>query len=81
MDYAVVLYMNDEKTAMVNGMIKELALECGNDYCIGIVPHVTISAIISDDEEAVKEEAGKLSKLLTRGELKIASIGIFNPVV
>ena len=81
MDYAVVLYMNDEKTAMVNGMIKELALECGNDYCIGIVPHVTISAIISDDEEAVKEEAGKLSKLLTRGELKIASIGIFNPLV
>ena len=81
MDYAIVLYMNDEKTAMVNGIIKELAPECGSDYCLGIVPHVTISAIISDDEEAVKEEARKLSKLLTRGEIKIASIGVFNPLV
>ncbi len=26
MDYAIVLYMNDEKTAMVNGMIRELAV-------------------------------------------------------
>ena len=81
MDYAIVLYMNDEKTAMVNGLIEELAPECGSDYCLGIVRHVTISAIISDDEEAVKEEARKLSKLLTRGEIKIASIGVFNPLV
>ena len=81
MDYAIVLYMNDEKTAMVNETIKELAPECGSDYCIGTVPHVTISSIISDDEEAVKEEARKLSKLLTRGEIKIASIGVFNPWV
>ena len=81
MDYAIVLYMNDEKTAMVNEMIKELAPECGSDFCIGTVPHVTISSIISDDEEAVKEEARKLSKLLTRGEIKIASIGVFNPWV
>ena len=81
MDYAIVLYMNDEKTAMVNEMIKELAPECGSDYCIGTVPHVTISSIISDDEEAVKEEARKLSQLLTRGEIKIASIGVFNPWV
>lgn len=27
MDYAIVLYMDNEKTAMVNGMIKEIALE------------------------------------------------------
>ena len=44
MDYAIVLYMDNEKTAMVNGMIKEIALECGSDYCLGVVPHVTISA-------------------------------------
>ena len=81
MDYAIVLYMNDEKTAMVNGLIEELAPECGSDYCLGIVPHVTISAIISDDEDAVKTAARDLSKKLTSGELKIASIGIFNPLV
>ena len=81
MDYAIVLYMDDEKTTMVKGMIKELASECGSDYCLGIVPHVTISSIVSGDEEAVKEAARNLSKLLKRGEIKIASIGVFNPLV
>ena len=81
MDYAIALYMNDEKTALVHGLIETLAPECGSDYCLGIVPHVTVSAIVSDDEEAVKEAAGKLSKKLTRGEIKLASIGVFNPLV
>ncbi len=81
MDYAIVLYMNDEKTAMVNGMIRELVPESGSDFCLGIVPHVTISAIVSDDEEAVREAAGKLSKKLSRGVIKIVSIGVFNPLV
>ncbi len=81
MDYAIVLYMNEEKTAMVNKMIRDLAPACGNDYCLNIVPHVTISAIVSDDEEAVKAETEKLSKKLTKGEIKIASIGVFNPLV
>ena len=81
MDYAIVLYMNDEKTAMIHAMIQDLAPECGSDYCLGIVPHVTISAITSDDEEAVKEAASGLSKKLTRGKIQIASIGVFNPLV
>ena len=81
MDYAIVLYMNDEKTAKVNEMIKEIAPECGSDYCLGIVPHVTISAVVSDDEDVVKEAACSLSKKLKRGKLKIASIGVFNPLV
>ena len=34
MDYAVVLYMNEEKTAMVKEWIKELAPVCGSDYCL-----------------------------------------------
>ena len=81
MDYAIVLYMNDEKTAMIHAMIQDLAPECGSGYCLGIVPHVTISAITSDDEEAVKVAASRLSKKLTKGEIKVASIGVFNPLV
>lgn len=80
-DYAIVLYMNDEKTAMVNEIIKVLAPVCGSDYCLNIVPHITISAIVADDEELVKEEAEKLSKILKRGEIKIGVIGVFNPMV
>lgn len=81
MDYAIVLYMNDEKTAMVKEMIKELAPVCGSNYYLGIEPHITISAIIADDEELVKEEAKNLSKSLKKGEIKIGVIGVFNPFV
>ena len=81
MDYAIVLYMNEEKTAMVREMAKELAAVCGSSYCLGIEPHITISAIVAEDEDRVREEAGKLSRALKRGEIRIASIGVFNPYV
>lgn len=81
MNYAIVLYMNDKKTAMVTEMIKELAYECRSDYCLGIVPHVSISAVVSDEEKAVTQEAYNLSQKLKKGEIQIASIGIFNPLV
>ena len=71
MDYAVVLYMNEEKTAMVKEWIKELAPVCGSDYCLCTEPHITISAIIADDEELVKKEAAELSKVLKKGEIKV----------
>ena len=81
MDYAVVLYMNKEKTAMVKEWIKELAPVCGSDYCLCTEPHITISAITADDEELVKKEAAELSKVLKKGEIKVGAIGVFNPFV
>ncbi len=81
MDYAIVLYMSSEKSAIIKGMINELAIKCGSDYCLNIVPHITISAFIADDEEAVKAETEKLSKKLKKDEIRIASIGAFIPYV
>ena len=80
-NYAIVLYMDDEKTDMVKRMIRELAPVCGSDYCIPIAPHVTISCIIAENEELVREEAEKLSRLLKKGEIRLASIGAFQPAV
>lgn len=37
-NYAIVLYMNDEKTAMVKEWIRELAPVCGSDYCLETEP-------------------------------------------
>ena len=81
MDYAIVLYMDDEKTAMVEELIDELAPICGSDYCLDVKPHITISALIAENEEAVKKQAGRLSKRLKQGKVNIASIGVFNPFV
>ena len=81
MDYAIVLYMNDQKTKMTEQMTRELAAVCGSDYCTNTVPHISIASLIAEDEEAVRVEAAKLSRLLKRGKVNIASIGVFNPVV
>ena len=81
MDFAIVLYMDDQKTKMVEQMTRELATECGSDYSTNTVPHISIASLVAEDEEAVKVEAAKLSKLLKRGKVNVASIGVFNPVV
>ena len=81
MHYAIVFYLDDEKTEVVKRMTHELALKCGSNYCVDITPHITISAIEGDDEEAIKEKAEKLSEELSRGEIAVASIGVFNPFV
>ncbi len=81
MDYAITLYMNDEKTAMVKGLINEIAPICGSDYCLQIVPHITIAALVADDEDAVLAAAEKLSKQLKKGEVKIGAVGAFVPFV
>ncbi len=81
MDYAITLYMNNEKTAMVKGLINEIAPICGSGYCLQIVPHITIAALVADDEDAVRSAAEKLSKNLKKGEVKIGSIGAFVPFV
>ncbi len=80
-NYAIVLYMNDEKTAMVKEMVRAIAPVCKSEYCLGTVPHITISAIVGEDEESIKEEAKKLSKLIKKGEIKVGVIGVFSPAV
>ena len=70
MNYAVVLYMEDEKTAMVEALIGRLAPICGSDYSLGIKPHISISALIAADEEVVKENAYRLSQRLKKGEVR-----------
>ena len=67
MDYAIVLYMDDQKTKMAAQMTRELAAACGSDYCMKTIPHISIASLIAEDEEAVKAEAAKLSRLLKRG--------------
>ena len=81
MNYAIVLYMDDQNTKMAEQMTRELSAACGSDYCMNTVPHISIASLVAEDEKAVKAEATKLSKLLKRGKVQIASIGVFNPVV
>ena len=60
--------MNDEKTALVKEMIIEPAPVCVSEDCLGIEPYITVSAVIADDEEPVREDAKRLSRFLKKGK-------------
>ena len=57
-NYAIVLYMNDEKTAMVKEWIKELALVCGSDYCLGTYNDIPVKISRSGSDKYCIEPDG-----------------------
>ncbi len=81
MKYAVVLYMNEEKTSWLTKIIRELERETGSEYMRNIPPHITIAGIVSEDEAAVQEAMKKISKEIRKGQVVAVSIGVFNPSV
>ncbi len=83
MDYAVILYFDEESQTMMQHMIDRIADETGCDYMNQekIPPHITISALISDNETALLSEMEHVAKELRSDNVVFASIGVFNPYV
>lgn len=83
MDYAVVLYFDKESETKMQAMIDKVAEETGCDYMkrVGIPPHVTVSALISEDENLLLDEMGRIAGVMKSGDVCFASIGVFNPLV
>ncbi len=46
-----------------------------------IPPHVTVSALVSDDEESLLLEMEKIAETMNKEFLWFANIGVFNPLV
>ena len=57
LDYAVTLEFDKETEIKIREMMEEVARKTGCDYMLQykIPPHVTVSAIISDQEEKLIE--------------------------
>ena len=82
MDYAIILYFDDETEVKFNGLIEQLACK-SNNYMIDnkIPPHITISMFstseISKAEHVISSHIHELKKC----EIVWASIGTFIPQV
>ena len=83
MDYAVTIEFDKETENKIQEMIDEVALVTGCDYMkkAKIPPHVTVSALVSDNEEALLTEMESIATELKKDFIWFASIGIFNPYV
>ncbi len=82
-DYAVILYFDEESHKKMQHIMDRIAEETGCDYMNRekIPPHITISALISDNEAALLSEMEHVADELRSDNVAFASIGVFNPLV
>lgn len=83
LDYAVTLEFDQETQNKIQEMIDEVARVTGCDYMkqSKIPPHVTVSALVSDQEEALLTEMDSIAETMQKGSVWFANIGVFNPLV
>ncbi len=82
-DYAVTLEFDKETHNKIQEMIDEVARVTGCDYMkkSKIPPHVTVSALESDNESALLSEMEDIAASMNKGSVSFANIGVFNPLV
>ena len=82
-DYAVTLEFDQETENKIQEMIDEVARVTGCDYMkqSKIPPHVTVSALVSDNEETLLSEMESIAETMTKDFIWFANIGVFNPYV
>ena len=82
-DYAVTLEFDKETESKIQEMIDEVATVTGCDYMklSKIPPHVTVSALVSDNESALLAEMESIAESMHKDSIWFASIGVFNPFV
>ncbi len=83
MYYAVTLEFDKETHNIVQEMIDKVARVTGCDYMkrSKIPPHVTVSALVSDNEATLLSEMEDIAASINKGSVWFANIGIFNPLV
>ncbi len=82
-DYAVTLEFDKETENKIQEMIDEVARVTGCDYMkqSKIPPHVTVSALVSDNEAVLLSEMENIAASMNKGSVFFANIGVFNPLV
>ena len=82
-DYAVTLEFDKETENKIQEMIDEVARVPGCDYMkqSKIPPQITVSALVSDNEETLLSEMESIAETMTKDFIWFANIGIFNPFV
>ena len=82
-DYAITLEFDKETENRIQALIDEVAKVTGCDYIkqAQIPPHVTVSALVSDNEKALLSEMKSIGETMKKDAVWFANIGVFNPLV
>lgn len=83
MHYAVTLEFDKESEQKIQEMIDEVALVTGCDHMkrSKIPPHITVCALIGEDEGALISELDDIAADLKKNTVFFSNIGVFNPLV
>lgn len=83
MEYAVVLRFDDNSADEIQKITEYVANYAGNDYMISnhIHPHITIADFNADIDDGVNGITADIAASLSRFDIPIVSVGIFNPHV
>lgn len=83
LDYAVTLEFDKETENKIQEMIDEVARVTGCDHMkqSKIPPHVTVSALVSDNESALLSEMESIAASISKDSVWFVNIGVFNPFV
>lgn len=83
LNYAITLEFDKETENKIQELIDEVAETTGCDYMkrSKIPPHVTVSAIVSENEAALLSEMESIAEAMNKGSAWFANIGVFNPLV
>lgn len=83
MDYAITLEFDRETKFRIQELIDEVAKVTGCDYMkqSKIPPHITVSALVSENEDALLLEMENIAESMKKSSICFASIGVFNPLV
>ena len=82
-DYAVTLEFDKETENKIQELIDDVAKITGCDYMkqSKIPPHITVSARVSDNEQALVSEMESIAEAMKKDYIWFANIGVFNPLV
>ena len=83
MEYAIVLHLDDKSAEQIQNITEYVATCTGNDYMISnhIPPHITIADFKADSDYEIVGITSVIAESLSRFDIPIVSVGIFNPHV
>lgn len=81
--YLISAYFDGQTHKQISHYINQIAEKTGNTFMTEnhVPPHITISSVETNHEEALLSHFGQLGTQLSQGSLQFVSIGMFFPYV
>ena len=83
MEYAIVLHFDHKSTEQIQKITNYVAARTDNNYMLAnyIRPHITVADFYADDDADISGAASDITASLSKFDVPIVSVGVFNPYV